>query len=156
MLRTSTPTPSCCDSIQDAWVAPFKRLLKTANLISPSSKVYIEPKSVIPQLPGARPFTTPPIPYSHVGIDFVITPPIGHCPPSQSNAVSNNSAPATQHLIQKERQKLMRQGMTDSINLNSHTRGDEMIGLRHTSGQLLVPGVISPLGNLGPLFCWLL
>ena len=26
-----------------------------------------------------------------------------------------------------------------------------MIGLIHTSGQLLIPGAISPLGNLGPL-----
>jgi len=44
----------------------------------------------------------------------------------------------------------MRQGMTDPINHNTHT-GDEMIGLIHTSGQLLIPGAISPLGNLGPL-----
>ena len=136
------------------------RLLKTSNLIGPCSKVHVEPKNVIPQLPGARLFdisfrpipsvkntTTP---YTQVGINFVVTPPIGHLPTSQSNAANNNSAPAAQHLIQKERQKFMCQGMTDPINHNSHT-GDEMIGLIHTSGQLPIPGAISSFGNLGPL-----
>ena len=149
--------------IRDASALPLTRLLKTANIIGPGSKVHVEPKNVIPQLPGARPFdisfrpipsvkntTTPPVPYSEIGIDFVVTPPIGHLPTSQSNAANNNPAPAAQHLIQKERQKFMRQGMTDPINHNTHT-GDEMIGLIHTSGQLLIPGAISPLGNIGPL-----
>ena len=75
---------------------------------------------------------------------------LGSEPQDYKDAMLYQTIRPPPHLIMKERQKLMRQGMTDSINLNSYT-GDEMIGLLHTSGQLLVPAAISPLGNLGPL-----
>ena len=84
------------DSIRDASVTPLMRLMKTVNLIGPCSKVHVDPKNVVTQLPGARlcdisfrPIlsvkntTTPPIPFTQLGIDFVVTPPIGHLPAYQ-------------------------------------------------------------------------
>ena len=66
------------------------RILVSAGIISSSSEMRIEPKNIVPDLPNLRPFdfsfkpvpnlsttNTPICPYSEIGIDVVVTKPLG-------------------------------------------------------------------------------
>jgi hypothetical protein len=153
------------DRIRDDTAPILERLLQSGGYIGRGSHVEIEPKKVVPELPTLRPFDsafrpTPnlrdvnarPCPYTHIGIDFVITPPLGHTPPSRSGAASNNqSATAAKHLIEKERGKLMRAGKSDTYNHITLT-GDQIIHNLLSNDKALIPAAISPLGRWGHMF----
>ena len=126
----------------------------------------IEPKSVVADLPGLRPFDMafrpvpslkhthlPPCPFTQIGLDVTITPPRGHVPPSRQSgaASSNQSAQAAKHLSEKERLKLMREGKSDPYNSSSLT-GEEIIKYLLDTDRVLIPMAISPYGRWGPMF----
>ena len=141
----------------------IKELLLSSGIIGTGSKMYVEPKSVVPELPRLRPLDmsfrpvpnlrnthVPMSPFSEVGLDVTIASPRGHCPPSKQGAASNQSATAAkhQHLVSKERQKLAREGLSDP---NSHTSltGEQIMERLMESGKVLIPWAISPYGKWG-------
>ena len=125
----------------------------------------IEPKRVVTDLPGLRPFDLafrpvpsvkhthiPPCPFTQIGFDVTITPPKGHTPPSRTSATSNNtSAVAAKHLLAKERGKLMREGKMDPYN-NCFLSGEQIIEDLYNTNRVLIPLAVSPYGRWGPLF----
>ena len=149
---------------RDGAEGPLGHLLITAGIISSKTQVENEPKRTVPSLSNARPHDlawrpstsaklshAAPPPHSRCGIDITITPPKGHRPPSRRSANPHKSAPAAKHLIDKERLKLMRDGMCDTTNNNTLT-GEQIIGELLDTGQVLLPWTISPHGRFGPMF----
>jgi hypothetical protein len=146
--------------------APFIRdILLTAGIIAKGSVMYIEPKNIVADLPGLRPFdssfrpvpslkrtTIPPIPFTEVGFDYTITSPKGHLSPSKINAASiKRSATAAAHLIEKEKKKLARDGHCDPYNHTSFT-GEQINHDMLQTNRVLIPVAISPYGRWGPMF----
>ena len=152
------------DRINAASREPTETILISAGVLAKSDKVILECKKVLPGMPGLRPLdcswrpshlskhaNLAPSTLSMCGIDYVITPPVGHRPPSQSNAATSNlPAPADKHLIDKERKKLMRDGACDQYTHTSWT-GDEIIGEMLKARIGLLPYAISPHGRPGPM-----
>ena len=157
--------------IRDNMVAPLTQVLKSAGIMGAGTEMEVEPKNVVPALPGLRPHDIisfrptsnlkrpelPNSPFQRFGMDITITPPIGHVPPSRLDAAnkSKTPAPAAKHLIEKERKKLMRNGMSDPTNHNSLT-GEEIIQCLLKTWEILLPVAISPLGKWGPMFHYFL
>ena len=152
------------DRIRDDTASTLRTILLTAGIIGKGSRVDVEPKHIIKELPNLRPFdswfrpvpslkrtTVPPIPYTCVGLDFTITSPKGHVPPSKRSRAPKKPAPAAKHLISKERPKLMRNGKSDPYNFNSLT-GEEIIERLLIGMCILLPVAISPYGRWGPMF----
>ena len=114
------------DCICQGIVPHIHRILVSGGYVSTGSKMDIEPRKLIPDLPGLRPFDlafqpnpslkhthVPSCPYSQIGFDVTITPPQGLHPSQKGAASSNQSAIAAKHLTEKEGSKLMREGMSD-------------------------------------------
>lgn len=158
------------DRIRDDTTPVLCKVLKSALVIGTGSRVDIEPKRTVAELPGLRPYDSafrpvpslksthlPPNPFTRIGFDFTITPPKGHVPPSRLSAASRNKkpAPAAKHLIDKERKKLMRDGKSDPHN-NSSLSGEEIIQYLLDAFEVLIPVAISPHGRWGPMFHYFL
>ena len=153
------------DRINAASREPTETILISAGVLARGSKVTLECKKVLPEMPGLRPLdcswrpshlsnhaNLAPSTLSMCGIDYTITPPVGHRPPSHSNAAttSNLPAPADKHLSEKERKKLMRDGACDQYTHTSWS-GDEIIGEMLKARIGLLPYAISPHGRPGPM-----
>jgi hypothetical protein len=154
----------CHNRIRDGLVPILTTVLKTAQVIHPSSTLFTEPSGIIPHIPNCRPFdisfrpdSNPavydraPCPFSEIGFDVTITPSKSHLPPSCSSDVPSNSANAAdQHLNKKEKVKLQRAGMVDS--LSNYVSGSDIIGSLLDTNMVLIPLAISPLGKWGGMF----
>jgi hypothetical protein len=142
------------------------KILRTCGLIGQGADVEWEPRRLIEEVKGLRPFdsffmpvpsltrtTIPPVPYSMIGWDWYFTSPKGHLSPSrQHRATSNQPASAVKHLTDAERKKLRRDGASDPNHHNSLT-GDEIIGrLLDYLNAVLIPAAVSPYGRWGPMF----
>ena len=152
------------DRIRDEIAPVLQQVLLSGGYISRGSKMEIEPKGVVPDLPSLRPFDLafrpapslkhthlPTCPYTQVGFDVTITPPRGLHPSQRGVASRNQLATATKHLTEKERSKLARDGQADDHTTTLLT-GDEIIGDLLRSGRVLIPLAISPYGRWGPMF----
>ncbi|KAL7525545.1 hypothetical protein ACHAXR_001054, partial [Thalassiosira sp. AJA248-18] len=156
---------ACHNRVRDGTAPIVKEVLKTAGFIGSSSRMEIEPRRVVEDLPGLRPFDfafrpvpsfkythIPPCPFTQIGVDVTITSPKGHVPPSRSGAASNNlSAKAAKHLVDKERGKLMRDGKLDTIS-NCYLTGEQIIEILYRTNRVLIPMAVSPYGRWGPMF----
>ena len=121
--------------IRDYTAPILCKVLKTAGIISTSSLMEIEPKRVVPELPGLCPVdsafrpvpslqltTLAPVPYTCIGFDFTIISLKGRVPHSGSSAATRKqSSSVVKHLIDKERFKFMREGKADPYNHSSLT-----------------------------------
>ncbi|KAL7531480.1 hypothetical protein ACHAXR_004065, partial [Thalassiosira sp. AJA248-18] len=93
---------ACHNRVRDGTAPIVKEVLTTAGFIGSSSRMEIEPRRVVEDLPSLRPFDMafrpvpsfkhthiPPCPFTQIGVDVTITSPKGHVPPSRSGAASN-------------------------------------------------------------------
>ena len=80
-----------------------------------------------------------------------MTSPKGHVPPSQRSCAPKKPALADNHLIVKERLKLMRAGACDKTT-NTSLMGDGIYGRLNDDGYILWPVGISSHGKWGPSF----
>jgi hypothetical protein len=149
----------CHNRIRDGLVPILTNILKTAQVIHPSSCLTTEAKNIIPTIPNCRPFdisfrpdSNPavydraPCPFSEIGFDVTVTPSKSHLSPSLLNAVPTNSAVAAdQHLRKKEKAKLQRAGMIDSS--STYVSGNDIIGTLLDANMVLIPIAVSPLGT---------
>jgi hypothetical protein len=154
----------CHNRIRDGLVPILTNILKTSQVIHPSSTLTTEPTGIIPNIPNCRPFdisfrpdSNPavydrtPCPFTEIGFDVTITPSKSHLSSSSSTAANTNSAIAVdQHLNKKEKLKLQRAGMVDS--LSNFVSGNEIIGSLLDANMVLIPLAISPLGKWGGMF----
>ena len=151
--------------IRDGIAQPIHTIAATAGIISKSSKMRIEPRGLIPHLPGLRPLDLSwcptadptitdraPVPFAEVGIDVTITSPQGYAPPSDqcANIHPAESADFT-HLLKKERAKLCRERVAGTT-ATPPASGDEILRVLYESNRVLVPMAISPNGYWGPMF----
>jgi hypothetical protein len=128
----------CHNRIRDGLVPILTKILKTLQVIHPSSTFNTEPTGIIPNILNCRPFdiffrpdSNPavydqtPCPFTEIGFDITITPSKSHLSSSSPTAATTNSAIA-KHLNKKEKLKLQRAGMVDS--LSNFVSSNEIIG----------------------------
>jgi len=93
-----------------------------------------------------------PIPFSDIGVDVVISKPKGYRPPSRQVASNRPSAvAATEHLRQKEKEKLARLGM-GTKGSSTFITGEQIIGNLLDNDKVLIPMAISPYGRMGHMW----
>ena len=139
-------------------------MVATAGYILPISKPKTEKPHLVPCDKGAQPFylsfdidphpsPTMPIhcPFSTIGGNITITPPV---PPSDfttsDDVVESIAAAAETHLQTRERKKFMRDGKKDAI-MGEHIPGQRIMGDLVRSDAVLIPMAINPHGHWGPL-----
>ncbi|KAL7513762.1 hypothetical protein ACHAXN_013211 [Cyclotella atomus] len=154
----------CHNHIRDGFKHTIKCLLRTAQVIMPSSGRHIEPANIMPEVPDCWPFDlsfrpdnmltshdVAPCPFSEIGFDVTITASKGYRPPSCHNASPSQPATAiVKHLCEKEKSKLKRQGMAAAD--STYFSGEDLIGSLLTSNKVLIRLAISPHGLWGSMF----
>jgi len=150
--------------IRDGWATGLQPVVATAGYILPTSKLETEKPNLVPCDKGARPFdlsfdidphpsATAPVhcPFSTIGGDITITPPVPLSDFSTSDDVIESVAAAAEtHLQTRERKKFMRDGKKDTIT-GELIPGQRVMGDLVRSDVVLIPMAIDPHGHWGPM-----